>query len=174
LARISRGIAAIQLGRPAEGARMLDESLTAFSKTGHGVWIWYLRAVQAEGLAMAGELERALALVDENLALIENGEDRVYHAEVLRIRGSLLAKQGKLEEAELSLRNAIDVARTQKAKSWELRAATELARLLADRHERSEAYVLLAGVYEWFEQLGQGLATKDLIEAKALMETLKG
>ena len=77
--------------------------------------------------------------------------------------------QGRPAEAESSLRAAIDVARRQEAKSWELRAATTLARLLAGRGERAAAHELLAGVYGWFTE---GHDTKDLLEAKALLDAL--
>jgi tetratricopeptide (TPR) repeat protein len=170
LARISRGIANVRAGRVQEGVADLQESLARLGETGHGVWIWYLRSVQAEGMAMLGDLKGALALIDASLARIEGGEDRVYYAEVLRVKGWVLMLEGEADAAERSLRAAIAIARSQHAKSWELRAATLLANLLADRGERDAAHALLAPVYEWFTE---GFDTKDLKDARALLDILE-
>ena len=100
--------------------------------TGHRIWIGYLKALQAEGVALSGDLELASALLDECVARIEAGEERSHFAEVLRLRGWLLIRKGQPSAAEATLHKAIKVARGQQAKSWELRAATTLARLLAN------------------------------------------
>ena len=78
-------------------------------------------------------------------------------------------QQGECEAAERNLRDAIDIARGQHAKSWELRAATTLAGLLANRGERGAALALLAPVYLWFTE---GYDTKDLKDARALLDSL--
>jgi predicted ATPase len=70
-------------------------------------------------------------------------------------------------QAETCFHQALDVARQQQAKSWELRAATSLARLWQSQDKRQEAYDLLAPVYGWFTE---GFDTADLQEAKALLE----
>ena len=90
--------------------------------------------------------------------------------EVLRIKGCLLIQQSKTEEAENALRAAIDFAREQQAKSWELRATTTLARHLAERGERRPARELLAPVYQWFTE---GFDTKDLQDARSLLDELE-
>jgi len=74
-------------------------------------------------------------------------------------------------EAERQFRNAIDIARHQQAKSWELRATTSLARLLAKQNRRGEARTMLAEIYGWFTE---GFDTPDLIEAKSLLDELSG
>jgi predicted ATPase len=81
----------------------------------------------------------------------------------------LLAGGGTLSEAEMAIEKAIDVARRQKAKSWELRAAMSMARLWRDQGKRVEARDLLAPIYGWF---AEGFDTRDLKEAKALLATL--
>jgi predicted ATPase len=118
---------------------------------------------------MTGNLDAATALVDESIRRIRQGEDRAHFAEVLRIRGWLYIQQGKAQMAETDLRESIGVARTQKAKSWELRSSTTLARLLAERGEPGEAVNLLSPIYDWFTE---GFDTKDLKEARALLDLL--
>jgi predicted ATPase len=71
--------------------------------------------------------------------------------------------------AEESFRTAIDIAKKQQAKSWELRATTSLARLLANQGKRAEARTMLADIYNWFTE---GFATADLKDAKALLDQL--
>ena len=88
---------------------------------------------------------------------------------MLRLHGWLLIQKGQPEAAEATLRKAIDVARGQQAKSWELRAATTLARLLADRGERAEAVAVLKPVHDWFTE---GLETKDYLDSSRLLDEL--
>ena len=78
----------------------------------------------------------------------------------------MLRLQGRPDEAENALRASIEVARVQKAKSWELRSKTTLARLLAECSCRAEARAMLKEIYDWFTE---GFDTKDLREAKALL-----
>jgi class 3 adenylate cyclase/tetratricopeptide (TPR) repeat protein len=170
MAEISLGIAWLRCGRFADSVVQLEKAIARLMATGHRIWVWYLRALQAEGLALTGDLEGARALIDESVKRIQNGEERSHYAEVLRLRGWLLMQQGKPEEAEADLRAAIDVARHQQAKSWELRSAATLARLLADRGDRASAHELLFPVYGWFTE---GFDTKDLREAKALLDVLQ-
>jgi predicted ATPase len=80
-----------------------------------------------------------------------------------------LKQQGKPDEAEETLRTGIEVARQQRAKSWELRIATTLATLMKEQGRRERAFDLLHPVYDWFTE---GFDTRDLIEAKALLDDL--
>jgi predicted ATPase len=90
---------------------------------------------------------------------------------MFRLRGDfLLIRDSTAEkEAEQSFRAAIDLAREQKAKWWELRATTSLARLLASQGSRDEAHGMLAEIYGWFTE---GFDTADLKDAKALLDQL--
>ena len=110
-------------------------------------------------------------MIEDSLAQIARPgwEERSHLAEVLRLKGWMLQQQGKLAAAEENYLASLDVAREQQAKSWELRTATSLARLWQNQGKRKEAYDLLAPVYNWFTE---GFDTKDLIEAKALIEEL--
>jgi len=88
-----------------------------------------------------------------------------------RLKGELLLQQssGNSTEAEVCFHHAINIAQSQQAKSWELRAATSLARLWHQQGKRQEAHDLLAPVYEWFTE---GFDTADLQDAKALLDAL--
>ena len=121
---------------------------------------------------MKGSFQVALQLIDESLEQIERPgwQERVDLAEVLRLKGWMLMRQGRGEESETQLRASIDCARQQQAKSWELRSSTTLAELLVERGQRDAARELLAPIYNWFTE---GFGTKDLKEAKALLEQLE-
>ena len=128
----------------------------------------YLRATLAEGLALSGDLDGGLSLIEESLTQIARPgwEERSHLAEVLRLKGWMQQQQGKLDAAEDSYRASLDVGREQQAKSWELRTSTSLARLWQSQGKRKEAHDLLAPVYNWFTE---GFDTKDLKEAKSLL-----
>ncbi len=123
-------------------------------------------------MVQLGDLHGALSLIEEAIAQVERpgwGE-RQYHAETLRIRGAILARKGDMEGAECSYAASLEWARHQQAKSFELRTATSHARLLCDQGRVSEAHDLLAPLYGWFTE---GFGTKDLREAKALLNELE-
>jgi predicted ATPase len=88
-----------------------------------------------------------------------------------RLKGELLLRQdhSKAAEAQSCFQRAVEIARNQNAKSWELRASTSLARLLAKQGRRDEARTMLAEIYGWFTE---GFDTADLIDAKALLDEL--
>ena len=131
----------------------------------------YNLAVQAEALGLLGRYNEALARLDQAFAQMDRPgwQERSHYAEVLRLKGWMLMRQGKREEAEAQLRASIDCARQQRAKSWELRSSTTLAQLLAERGQRDAARELLRPIYNWFTE---GFDTKDLKEAKALLGEL--
>jgi predicted ATPase len=112
------------------------------------------------------------------LRLIAEALDRVaqtgvvyYEPELHRLEGELrlCLDQADRQRAETSFRQALETARQQQAKSWELRAATSLARLWSEQSRRSEARDLLAPIYGWFTE---GFDTADLKDAKALLDAL--
>ncbi len=102
---------------------------------------------------------------------IDEGAQRNCEAEAYRLKGELLLKQTTPDKpvAETCFQQAIAIAQNQSAKSWELRAATSLARLWQSQGKRQDAVDLLAPVYGWFTE---GFDTADLQEAKALLEEL--
>jgi predicted ATPase len=95
----------------------------------------------------------------------------IYDAELSRLKGTLLLKQvvPDASQAEACFHLALDIARQQQAKSWELRAASSLARLWQQQGKQDDARALLTDVYGWFSE---GFDTHDLQEAKALLKRL--
>jgi class 3 adenylate cyclase/tetratricopeptide (TPR) repeat protein len=123
----------------------------------------------AEGCLGAGYIEPGLEVIDESLAVAHTSGVTMYEAEMYRLKGELLLAQNasNAAQAERSFRTAIEVARKQSGKSWELRATTSLARLLRDTDRGNEARTMLAEIYNWF---AEGFDTADLKDAKALLE----
>jgi predicted ATPase len=133
----------------------------------------FLCTLLAEVADDLGHTEDGLQALVEAHTLVEQHEERVWEAEVYRLRGVLLRRQPGTPpaEAETWLQRALDVARRQEAKSLELRAAMSLSRLWQQQGKQVEARELLAPVYGWFIE---GFDTADLQEAKALLEELDG
>jgi predicted ATPase len=104
---------------------------------------------------------------------VDTTGERHTEAELHRLKGELLLVQptDHTTEAEVCFQQALDIARRQQAKSWELRAAMSLSRLWQQQGKRPEAYDLLAPIYGWFTE---GFETADLQDAKALLEELAG
>jgi predicted ATPase len=121
--------------------------------------------------ARLGKFDEAWRCLAEAVTFIETKGERWFDAEELRIGGeiALLEPNANATKAEAYFNRALDVARKQQAKSWELRAATSMARLWRDQGKREEACDLLAPVYGWFTE---GFDTLDLKEAKVLLDEL--
>jgi predicted ATPase len=126
-------------------------------------------ALFAEALEGAGEHDSALAALAEALAVAQETGERWWEAEIHRRKGVSLLSQRSLAETEAIFQQAIHIAQAQQAKSLELRAARNLARLWGEQGRRAEARDLLAPVYGWFTE---GLDTPALKEAKALLAEL--
>ena len=125
-----------------------------------------------EVFRLVGCCAEGLAAIADALALVERTGERVYEAELWRIKGELLLKaatDNAQAEAEGCYHQALEIARQQRAKAWELRAATSLARLWQQQGKIPEARQMLAEIYGWFTE---GFDTADLKEAKALLEEL--
>lgn len=167
--RSFQGSALASLGRTNEGIDQLKDSLAVQQAIGSGLVRTAFLALLGEALAAAGRLEEGLRAVDEGFAHAERTLERGYLAELHRVRGELLRLSGSEAAAEQSLRMALDCAVQQQAKSFELRAATALARWLVASGRREEAQAVLAPVYDWFTE---GHSTKDLKTARALLEEI--
>jgi predicted ATPase len=133
---------------------------------------WYL-ALLAGAYGIVGQTAEGLDAIAEALAQVASTNERFYEAEIYRVKGELLLQHGGPDGAagaEACFRQALDIARLQSARSWELRAATSLARLWRDQGKRTQARDLLAPIYDWFTE---GFDTADLKDAKALLDELK-
>jgi predicted ATPase len=188
-AMILRGWALTGQGHIEEGMAEMRQGLDTWCRGAqvaqpHWLALW-AEAYRREGRPMEG-----LIVLSEALALVEKHAERYYEAELYRLKGELLLMQGAggggvraflmeptaaeadpsaLVEAKGCFQKALDVARRQEAKSFELRAAMSLARLWQRQGKSTEAYGLLAPVYGWFTE---GFDTVDLQEAKLLLEGL--
>jgi predicted ATPase len=138
---------------------------------GATIWMPSHQTTLATACAELGHFEDARRCLDEAMAALEATKERWGEAEVNRIAGEIALKspQPNAAKAEAYFDSAITVARAQQAKSWELRASTSMARLWRDQGKRDGARNLLAPVYGWFTE---GFETRDLKEAKALLEAL--
>jgi class 3 adenylate cyclase/tetratricopeptide (TPR) repeat protein len=171
LAPISYGRALILEGNPAEGIAALKAGIAFWEASGGKARSPTWNAYLAEGMALTGDLDNALDLLDEQIVQIERPgwEERLHYAEILRLKGWMLSLKCDFDGAERNFLASLDWARRQQAKSWELRTSTSLARLWQSQGKSQAAYELLAPVYGWFTE---GLDTADLKDAKALLEEL--
>jgi predicted ATPase len=170
-APIAYGLALFREGKIAEGVAPLKAGLASWETIGGMVNLPTMRAFLAEAMALTGDLDNALRVIDEQIAQVERPgwKERYFYAEILRLKGWMLSLTGDLENAERSFHASLDWARRQQAKMWELRTSTSLARLWQNQGKRQDAYELLAPVYGWFTE---GFDTKDLQEAKSLLAEL--
>jgi predicted ATPase len=167
-ARIGRGAAMAAQGRNEEGIAQMREGLAALhALTPRPQYLCLL----AKACIETGRLDDGIGALTEALAIADEHENRNYEAETYRIKGELLLAQkgSNAAEAHKCFERALEIARKQHAKSWELRATTSLARLLASQGRRDEARAMLADIYKWFTE---GFDTADLKDAKALLAEL--
>src|ERR671923_2474677 len=149
----------------------MRQGLAAWHATGAKVIRPYGLALLAAACAQMDRRDEGLTLLAEALAVTNDTGERRWEAELYRLKGELLLARatGQDTEAETCFRQALDIARRQQAKSWELRAATSLSRLWQRQGKWAEAHELLAPIYGWFTE---GFDTTDLQEAKALLAEL--
>jgi predicted ATPase/class 3 adenylate cyclase len=167
--RIVRGSARVMLEPRDDAVAEIREGLAAYHATGaryHGTLHLILLA---QALAACGRDGEGLSALREAAALVEETGERYFEAEIHRLKGNMLLAENSSADAEACYRKALAVARAQEARSLELRAAGDLARLWAEQGRRAEARDLLAAVHGWFTE---GFDTADLEEAKALLVEL--
>ena len=171
LAPLMIGVSMVRSGRIEKGLGLMNTGFELWDGSGARIWSPYTKSIMAEANALSGEIDKAIGLVDTMLEQVErpDWDERSHLAEVLRLKGWMLSLKGDLEGAEQNYLASLDWAREQQAKSWELRTSTSLAKLWQGQGKRKEAHDLLAPVYDWFTE---GFNTKDLKEAKALLEEL--
>jgi predicted ATPase len=146
--------------------------MAAWRATGAEALRPYYLALLAEASGKRGQVEEGLHLLAEALAVANDTGECRWDAELHRLKGELLLARPAEHhaEAETCFRQALDVARRQEAKAFELRATMSLARLWQRQGKRAAAYALLAPIYGWFTE---GFDTADLQEARALLVELQ-
>ena len=185
---VLQGGALAAQGQGEAGITQLRQGL-AHRATGEEVGRPYFLALLAEAYGRGGQAEEGLTVLAEALLAVNKTEERWCEAELYRLKGTLTLQQFNVQgstfkvadprpltpdpqaeaDAEACFLKAIDIARQQSAKSWELRAVMSLSRLWQQRGKKAEAHDLLSEIYNWFTE---GFDTKDLQDAKALLEEL--
>jgi predicted ATPase len=155
--------------QPEAGVAQMQAGLTALRATGGEVRLSYYLALLAEAHGEDHRPDVGLRILTEAFAHQVTTQERWTEAELYRIKGELLLKQtpSDEEQAAMCFQQALAIARRQKARLLELRAAMSLARLWQQRRKRAEARELLAPIYGWFSE---GFDTADLQEAKGLLD----
>jgi class 3 adenylate cyclase/tetratricopeptide (TPR) repeat protein len=171
LATAARGLLFALTGKASDAVWAITSAITSLRSTGATLYepqhLWHLAIAYAE----LGQLDDAWRCIGDAIEKVERSKEKWGEAEVHRIAGEIALKSlaPNPEKAEAYFDRALAVARQQRAKSWELRAAMSMARLWRDQGKRDQACELLAPVYGWFTE---GFDTRDLKEAKALLEEL--
>jgi predicted ATPase len=168
---VQQGFVLALTGKPSEAVRKIAAGIAGFRSTGGTAYVPEWLAFLAEAYAELGQFDDAWRCISEALAVVGATKETWCEAEINRTAGTIALKSPQPDNAKAQayFKRALSVARAQQAKSWELRAAMSMARLWRDQGKRDEARELLAPVYGWFTE---GFDTRDLKEAKALLEEL--
>jgi predicted ATPase len=171
VADIIRGYLIAAQGQPLSGLELSQRGLAEYKETGAKWMEAYFLYLISQCCEMADRMEEAVRLLDAALRTIDISGERWFAAELYRMKGdlSIAHSRERLAQTEDDYQHALQIARQQSAKSWELRAAMSLARLWRDQGKVQQARELLAPVYGWFTE---GFDTRDLKEAKALLQQL--
>jgi predicted ATPase len=166
-----QGVVSASTGMSSDAVHTIKSGIGALQSTGSTLWMPFWLSHLARSYAELGQFNDAGRYIDEALTAIEAAKERLYEAEINRVAGeiTLLMSRSSAAKAEGHFERALSLARAQQAKSWELRAATSMARLWNDQGRGGEARDLLAPIHGWFTE---GLDTLDLTDAKALLDTL--
>ena len=166
-----QGVLSVIAGKTAEAVKVIPSALTAWRSTDANWQVpWFLSNLAIAHAAL-GDFHAAWRCIGEAMTIVKATKQLGWDPEVNRIAGEIALMQPKPDaaKAQAYFEHAVAVARQQQAKSWELRAAMSLARLWRDQGKVRQARELLAPVYGWFTE---GFDTRDLKEAKALLEEL--
>ena len=182
---VINGWALAESGRNEAGIALMRQSIGAWRSLGMEIWVPFFNALLAKAPAGAGDIAEGQRLLADALGLAEKTDEHLHEAELYRVKGELTMQASQSSttgadgrvppspqaelEAEACFLKSMVIARSQSARSYELRATMSLARLLAQQGRRAEARALLAEIYNWFTE---GFDTADLKEAKALLDEL--
>jgi predicted ATPase len=164
-----QGLLLAQQGQLQEGIAQMQQGWAAYRATRANVRQPMYLAPLAEAYGQAGQVDEGLQVLAEALVYVEQAGERWWEAELHRLKGELLLLQSSdnYTIAESCFSQALNLARQQQAKSWELRAVTSLARLWKQQGKQAAARQVLAEVYGWFTE---GFDTADLQEARVLLD----
>jgi class 3 adenylate cyclase/tetratricopeptide (TPR) repeat protein len=167
------GWALAELGDIERGVAEMEAGMAGFVPIGGVPRQAFTAAMLAKGYEKLGRIDQAIAMLDDQLVRIQRSGERLDEAEVFRVKGELLdARDGADSiEGESCLRQAIEIARRQESRWWELRATTSLARMLIKRGNRAEARAMLAEICGCFKD---SFDLADLKDANALLDQLSG
>jgi predicted ATPase len=172
LGTLCRGTGLVLEGqRVNRGVELVKQGFDLFRGTGAELSLTHYHAVLAEAYMASDRAEDARQTVEEGLALVERTAERFHESNLHRIKGELLLTESNTNQsaAIAEFEQAIDIARQQKAMSWELRAAISLAQVLQSDGQKSQAYDALNAAFAGFTE---GFDTPDLVKAKSLLEVL--
>jgi predicted ATPase len=168
---VQQGCVLALTNKVSKAVDMITSGINAWRPTGATLWMPLHMSYLTRAYAELGKFNDAWCSIGEAMAAMETTGERWCEAEVHRTAGeiAMIAPKRDMPKAEEFFERSLAVARQQQAKSWELRAATSMARLWRDQGKAQQARELLAPVYGWFTE---GFDTRDLKEAKALLEEL--
>jgi len=168
---LSQGCVLALTGKSSDAAQTITAGLAEFRATGSTFWTPLFLSYLAKAHAELRQFDDAWRCIDEVITAVQATKETLCQAEVHRVAGeiALLSPERDVAKAEAHFERALTVARAQQAKSWELRAAMSMAGLWRDEGKVQQARELLASVYGWFTE---GFSTRDLKEAKALLDAL--
>ena len=166
-----RGWALVQQGQAQEGIEQINQGMMARRATGAELSRYIFWRCSPKLMEPEGNQRQDWAVLMEALTFAETTGERLHEPELYRLKGELLLAESpdNHTEAKTCFHHALAIARNQQAKSFELRAATSMARLWQQQGKHQEAHDLLAPVYHWFTE---GFDTADLQAARALLEAL--
>ena len=156
-------------GKPSNAVQMTTSAITAYRSTGATLFMPLYLSTLARAYAELNQFDDAWRRIGEAITTVEATKETWHEPEVNRIAGEIALKSPDAAKAQAYFERALQIARRQQSKSWELRAAMSMARLWRDQGKQEEARDLLAPVYGWFTE---GFDTRDLKEAKAVLDTL--
>ena len=171
VATLTRGWALAMQNEEEEGIALIRQGIASSLAIGTRQQHGYFLALLAEALNQAGRVAEGLEALREGMDVARKTNEPFYEAELNRLKGDALVKSGVASpaEAESCFHRAIEIARQQQAKSFELRAAMSLARLWQQQGKREEARTMLEEIYGWFTE---GFDTADLNDARVLRDKL--
>jgi predicted ATPase len=158
-------------GKASDAVRAITSGLSAWHATGTTVWMPTYLSYLTRAYVELGQFDEASRCIEEAMIAVQTTSENWYEADLHRMAGEIALTSPKPDavQAEANFERSLAVARQQQAKSWELRAAMSMARLWRSQGKVQQARELIAPVYGWFTE---GLDTRDLKEAQALLEEL--